>query len=61
MIAYRNTAGAKCPAAIAKLRDDLRAIINAPRPDTAVGLIDAVAQTVKAIEDARAACKLEGG
>ena len=59
VVRYRNAPGVACPSALAQLRADMRAILQQPRPDSATGLLDAVAKAIGAIETARTACAAE--
>ena len=61
LLEYRNAPGTPCPMAIAKARQDLAAIFSKPFQHTPDGFMDVVVETFRVFNDARAACRQEGG
>ncbi len=61
IVAYKASPATPCPAAIAEARQRLKAILSQPLPTTPAGFIDVVAKTVRALQDAKAACAEEAG
>ena len=59
--AYKSAPGKRCPLAIAAARQELDAVVSRPFAQTPDGLIDAVVETVRVFQNARAACAQEGG
>ena len=61
MAAYTAEPATPCPSAIAKVRQDLAAIMGQQHPDTVEEFFDVAVKAVGALRDAAVACDLERG
>jgi hypothetical protein len=59
--AYKSAPGTPCPAALAMARQELEALFANPFPQTTDGFIDVAVATFRIFEQARDACRQEGG
>lgn len=59
--AYKGSPGTPCPTAIAQVRQQLKAILSQPLPDSPPGFFDVASRAVRVLQDARTACHVEMG